>query len=136
MKTISILGATGSVGQNTIDLVSRSPEKYQTVALTCARNIVRLATDAKRLGAKLAVTSEEDLFAPLSEMLSGTGIEVAAGAAAIAEVGARPADIVMSAIVGAAGLPPGLEVLRRGGTLALANKETLVTAGELVMQIV
>ncbi len=133
MRSVTILGATGSIGQNTIDLIARAPEAYRVEALTGARNIERLAEDAKRLGARLAVTSEPALYADLKERLSGSGIEAAAGPEAVAEAAARPADWVMSAIVGAAGLLPGVEVLRRGATLALANKETLVTAGPLVM---
>lgn len=133
MRSVTILGATGSIGQNTIDLIARAPGDYQVEALTGARNIARLAEDAIRLGARLAVTSEPALYADLRDRLAGTGVEAAAGAEAVAEAAARPADWVMSAIVGAAGLLPGIEVLRRGGTLALANKETLVTAGPLVM---
>ncbi len=135
MRSVSILGATGSIGQNTIDLIGRDPAAYDVVALTGARNLDLLARDAVRLGAKVAVTCHDDEYQGLKDRLAGTGIAVAAGAAAVAEAASRPADWVMSAIVGAAGLLPGMEVLRRGGTLALANKETLVTAGPLVMAI-
>ena len=133
VRTVSILGATGSIGQNTIDLIARDPAAFAVDALTGARNIEQLARDAIRLNARLAVTSEADLYIDLKELLSGVDVEVAAGPVAVAEAAARPADWVMSAIVGAAGLVPGLEVLARGGTLALANKETLVAAGPLVM---
>ena len=133
MRRVSILGATGSIGQNTIDLIARAPEAYAVEALTGARNLTQLAHDARRLNARLAVTSEPDGYAALKDLLAGTGIAVAAGPQAVAEAAARPADWVMSAIVGAAGLVPGMAVLKRGGTLALANKETLVTAGPLVM---
>ena len=133
MRTVTILGATGSIGQNTIDLIARAPGEYAVEALTGARNVARLAQDAVRLGARIAVTSEPGLYAELRDRLAGTGVEAAAGAAAVAEAAARPADWTMSAIVGAAGLQPGMEVLRRGGTLALANKETLVAAGPVVM---
>ncbi len=133
MRTVTILGATGSIGQNTIDLIARAPGEYAVEALTGARNVARLAQDAVRLGARIAVTSEPGLYTELRERLAGTGVEAAAGAAAVAEAAARPADWTMSAIVGAAGLQPGMEVLRRGGTLALANKETLVAAGPVVM---
>ena len=133
VRTVSILGATGSIGQNTIDLIARDPAAFAVEALTGARNIEQLARDAIRLDARLAVTSEADLYIDLKELLSGVDVEVAAGPVAVAEAAARPADWVMSAIVGAAGLVPGLEVLARGGTLALANKETLVAAGPLVM---
>lgn len=133
MRRVTILGATGSIGQNTIDLIARAQGDYAVEALTGARNVARLADDAVRLGARLAVTSEPALYAELRERLAGTGVEAAAGAAAVAEAAARPADWTMSAIVGAAGLEPGMAVLRRGGTLALANKETLVAAGPVVM---
>ncbi len=133
MRTVTILGATGSIGQNTIDLIARAPGEYAVEALTGARNVARLAQDAVRLGARIAVTSEPGLYAELRDRLAGTGVDAAAGAAAVAEAAARPADWTMSAIVGAAGLQPGMEVLRRGGTLALANKETLVAAGPVVM---
>ncbi|MDF1855804.1 1-deoxy-D-xylulose-5-phosphate reductoisomerase [Pseudooceanicola sp.] len=133
MRRISILGATGSVGQSTIDLIARAPDEYEVVALTGGRNIAQLAKDARRLNAQLAVTAHDDCLADLRVALQGSGIEVAAGAVALCEAAARPADWVMSAIVGAAGLPPGLAALDQGATLALANKETLVTAGPLVM---
>ena len=133
MKTVTILGATGSIGQNTIDLIARAPGEFSVEALTGAQNLDLLARDAVRLGARLAVTSDPACYAGLKERLSGSGIAVAAGPQAVAEAAARSADWVMSAIVGAAGLVPGMAVLARGGTLALANKETLVTAGPLVM---
>ncbi len=133
MRRISIFGATGSIGQNTIDLIARAPEDYDVVALTGARNITRLAEDARRLGAQVAVTADEDLLGDLRDALAGSGIEAAAGAGAIEEAATRPADWVMSAIVGAAGLVPGLRALEQGATLALANKESLVTAGSLIM---
>ena len=130
---MTILGATGSIGQNTIDLISRAPDDFRVEALTGARNIGQLAKDAVRLRARLVVTAEPELYSDLKALLGGVDVEIAAGPAAVAEAAARPADWVMSAIVGAAGLVPGLKVLQRGGTLALANKETLVTAGPLVM---
>jgi 1-deoxy-D-xylulose-5-phosphate reductoisomerase len=134
MRKISIFGATGSIGQNTIDLINRNPETYDIVALTGGANIQRLAQDARRLNADIAVTAHEDKLDDLRAALDGSGVEVAAGATALIEAAARPSDWVMSAIVGAAGLPPGLEALKQGATLALANKETLVCAGSLVMQ--
>ena len=133
MRKISIFGATGSIGQNTIDLIARDPDAYDVVALTGGRNIARLAEDARRLGAEIAVTAHDDLLGDLRDALTGSGIEVAAGAGAIEEAATRPADWVMSAIVGAAGLVPGLRALEQGATLALANKESLVTAGALIM---
>ncbi|MFC3616369.1 1-deoxy-D-xylulose-5-phosphate reductoisomerase [Lutimaribacter marinistellae] len=134
MRRVSILGATGSIGQNTIDLIARTPDEYDVVALTGAGNIGQLAADARRLRAKLAVTAHEDRLDDLRDALAGTGIEAAAGQTAIIEAGARPADWVMSAIVGSAGLAPGLAALEQGATLALANKESLVCAGSLVKE--
>ena len=133
MRSVTILGATGSIGQNTIDLISRAPGDFRVEALTGARNIEQLAKDAVRLRARLVVTSEPELYNDLKALLAGVDVEIAAGPDAVADAASRPADWVMSAIVGAAGLVPGLRVLQRGGTLALANKETLVTAGPLVM---
>jgi len=132
-RKISILGATGSIGQNTIDLIRRTPDSYDVVALTGAGNIAQLAKDAKALKAEIAVTAREDLLDDLRDALSGSGIEAAAGSEAITEAASRPAEWTMSAIIGAAGLAPGLAALRQGGTLALANKESLVCAGALIM---
>ena len=134
MRRVSILGATGSIGQNTLDLIGRAPEAYQVVALTGGRNIALLAADACRYRAEIAVTAHEDLLDDLRAALQGTGIQAAAGETALKEAGARPADWVMSAIVGAAGLAPGLAALEQGATLALANKESMVAAGSLVMR--
>src|SRR6056297_819468 len=134
MKRVSILGATGSIGQSTIDLIRRAPERFDVVALTGGRNIDRLAKDAVELGAEVAVTAHDDLLISLREALKGSTVEAAAGEAALIEAAARPAHWVMSAIVGAAGLPPGLAALEQGATLALANKESLVTAGPLMIR--
>lgn len=131
MKRVSILGATGSIGQNTIDLIARRDD-ISVVALTGGRNIAQLAKDALRLRARIAVTAHDELLPELRAALAGSGIEAGAGRAAVIEAGARPADWVMSAIVGAAGLEPGLAALRQGATLALANKESMVCAGALV----
>lgn len=133
MRRISIFGATGSIGQNTIDLIARAPADYEVVALTGASNIAVLAGDAIRLRAKVAVTAHPHLLEDLRAALAGSGVEAAAGPAAIAEAASRPADWVMSAIVGAAGLVPGLAALEVGATLALANKESLVCAGGLML---
>ncbi|WP_171211522.1 1-deoxy-D-xylulose-5-phosphate reductoisomerase [Ruegeria sp. HKCCA5426] len=134
MRKVSIFGATGSIGQNTIDLIGRDPSAYDVVALTGGAKIEQLAKDARRLNANLAVTAHEDRLGDLRDALAGSGIEAAAGPQALTEAAARPADWVMSAIVGSAGLPPGLEALKQGATLALANKETLVCAGALVLE--
>ncbi|QBF31684.1 1-deoxy-D-xylulose-5-phosphate reductoisomerase [Thalassococcus sp. S3] len=134
MRRVSIFGATGSVGQNTIDLIARDPGAYDVVALTGGRNVAQLAADARRLKADIAVTAFDDELDALRAALEGSGIAAAAGQAALCEAAARPADWVMSAIVGAAGLEPGLIALRQGATLALANKESLVCAGALVLE--
>lgn len=134
MRRISIFGATGSVGANGVDLIRRAggPAAYHVVALTGGRNIPRLARMARELRADLAVTAHEELLDELRAALAGSGVEVAAGSAALAEAAGRPADWVLSAIVGAAGLVPGLTALAQGGVLALANKESLVCAGPLM----
>jgi 1-deoxy-D-xylulose-5-phosphate reductoisomerase len=132
-RRITILGATGSIGQNTIDLIARAPQDYEVVALTGALNVAQLAADARRLGAQIAVTADETRLQDLRSALDGSGIEAAAGAAAITEAASRPVDLVMSAIVGAAGLAPGIRALQQGATLALANKESLVCAGSLML---
>ncbi|MDE3120841.1 MAG: 1-deoxy-D-xylulose-5-phosphate reductoisomerase [Paracoccaceae bacterium] len=135
MRRISIFGATGSIGQNTIDLVRRQggAERYRTVALSGGRNVALLAEQARELRAEIAVTAHEDCYDALKAALAGSGIEAAAGAQALVEAAERPADWIMSAIVGAAGLAPGFRALAQGTTLALANKESLVTAGPLLM---
>ena len=131
-RRVSVLGATGSVGENTIDLLQRC-DGYEVVALTGGRNVARLAEMAIALRAEVAVVAEDALLGDLRQALAGSGIEAASGSAAIAEAAARPADWVMSAIVGAAGLAPGMAALGCGATLALANKESLVTAGPLIL---
>ncbi|WP_268885656.1 1-deoxy-D-xylulose-5-phosphate reductoisomerase [Frigidibacter oleivorans] len=135
-RRISIFGATGSIGESTFDLTMRAggPGAFHTVAVTGARNTARLAEMARALRAEVAVTADPGCLADLRARLAGSGIEAAAGPAALVEAADRPADWVMSAIVGFAGLPPGLAALRHGATLALANKESLVTAGPLLME--
>ncbi|MCK0094401.1 1-deoxy-D-xylulose-5-phosphate reductoisomerase [Yoonia sp. F2084L] len=133
MRRITVFGATGSVGQSALDLIARDADAYDVVALTGGRNLVQLAADARRLRADLAVTCYPECYSELKDLLSDTDIEVAAGPDAIAQAAARPVDWALSAIVGAAGLVPGLEALSHGTTLALANKESLVTAGPLLL---
>jgi 1-deoxy-D-xylulose-5-phosphate reductoisomerase len=132
-RRVSIFGATGSIGQNTIDLIARAPAQYQVVALTGGQNVAQLAADARRLGAQVAVTADPGKLDSLRAALAGSPVQAMAGRAALLEAAAMPADWVMSAIVGAAGLAPGLIALQQGATLALANKESLVTAGPLLM---
>ena len=133
-RRVSIFGATGSIGQNTIDLIARNSDSYDVVALTGASNITQLAKDAIRLNAQVAVTAHDHLLTELRTALAGSNVESAAGKAALAEAASRPVDWVMSAIIGSAGLLPGLKALEQGATLALANKESLVCAGGLILQ--
>jgi 1-deoxy-D-xylulose-5-phosphate reductoisomerase len=132
-RRVTILGSTGSVGRSTVDLLLRNRERFEVEALTGNRNLDLLVDQAKRLRPRLAAIADPALGRALKEALSGTGIEAAAGLDALAEAAARPADWVMGAIVGAAGLAPTLAAIRRGAIVALANKECLVCAGELVM---
>ncbi len=134
MRTVSIFGATGSVGQNTIDLIRRLPGQYRVIALTGGKNIRQLVRDARDLRAAVAVIADPDLLDDLRAALAGSDVKAAAGPQALLEAADRPADWIMSAIVGAAGLEPGLRALRHGTTLALANKESLVAAGPLLME--
>lgn len=134
MRRISIFGATGSVGQNTVSLIAEQggPEAYDVVALTGAGNVALLASQALALRARIAVTAIPDRLPALEQALAGSGIAAAAGPDAIADAASEPVDWAMSAIVGAAGVVPSLRLARHGGVLALANKETLVCAGELL----
>lgn len=133
MRRITVFGSTGSIGVNTLDLIARRPGAFQVVALSGGRNIKLLAEQARAFRAEVAVTAHEDCLPALRDALAGTGIEATAGKAALIEAALRPADWIMSAIVGAAGLAPGFAALSQGTTLALANKESLVTAGPLLM---
>ncbi len=133
MRRVSVFGATGSIGVNTLDMLARQPGEFEVVALTGGANIGLLAEQARATGAEIAVTAHADRLAELRGALAGSGVAAAAGADALIEAAERPADWVMSAIVGAAGLAPGFRALRQGATLALANKESLVAAGPLLM---
>ena len=133
MRRVTIFGSTGSIGRNTVDLLERAPDDFRVVALTGGHNVALLARQAISLGAELAVTADPARHGELAALLAGTGIAVAAGPSGLIEAADRPADWFMSAIVGAAGLVPGLRALRHGTTLALANKESLVCAGPLLM---
>lgn len=132
-RRISILGATGSIGCSTLDLIERNPDAYEVVALTANRDAAGLASAAQRVGASLAVIANEAAYAELKQALAGSGIEVAAGATALEAAARQPVDWTMAAIVGSAGLKPVMAALQTGGTVALANKEALVCAGDLVM---
>lgn len=134
MRRVTVLGSTGSVGTNTVELLAAYPDRFRTEALVANRNVAKLAAQARLLRPGLAVVSDPAAYLDLKDALAGTGIAVAAGAAAVVEAASRAeADWVMAAIVGAAGLAPTLAAVRRGATVALANKEVLVCAGELVM---
>jgi 1-deoxy-D-xylulose-5-phosphate reductoisomerase len=135
-RRVSVLGATGSIGASTLAVLDAlgGPEAFEIVALTGSTNVERLAAEARRWGARLAVTADPARFGALREALSGSGVEAAAGPEALREAAARPADWLMAAIVGAAGLAPTLEAARRGATVALANKECLVSAGPLFLR--
>ncbi|MEQ8655335.1 MAG: 1-deoxy-D-xylulose-5-phosphate reductoisomerase [Kiloniellales bacterium] len=133
-RRLTILGSTGSVGQSTLDLVQRNRDAYQLVALTAGTRVKALAEQARLLRPELAVIADERLYGDLKEALAGSGVEAAAGRAAVIEAAERPSDWCMSAIVGAAGLEPTLAAVEQGEVVAFANKETLVCAGELVMQ--
>ncbi len=135
-KKITILGSTGSIGKNTVDIIRRYPDNYRVTALTGNQNISLLAEQAKLLKAELAVSADETKYTELKELLAGTSVRVAAGFQAVVDAAKEDADWTMSSIVGAAGLLPTMEVVKRGRTLALANKETLVCAGEIVMQAI
>lgn len=133
-RRVSILGATGSVGKSTLDLINRQQDAYKVVALTAQRNVASLAAQARQFNAELAVIGDASLHGALKEALAGSDVEVAAGPQALCEAAQRPSDWVMAGIVGAAGLGPTLAAIRRGAIVALANKECLVCAGELMLE--
>lgn len=130
-RRVSVLGSTGSVGCNTLDLIKRQPESFVVEALTANASFELLAQQAREMNARLAVVADTSKYKDLKQALSGSGIEVAAGPDAIIEAAARQTEIVMASIVGAAGLEPTLTAVRRGATIGLANKECLVSAGEI-----
>ncbi len=133
MKTITILGATGSVGTSTLDLVEREPDRFRVVALTANCDVTRLAAAAIRTRAELAVVADERCLADLRAALAGTGIRAGGGADAIAEAASSGADWTMGAIVGCAGLKPVMAAIEQGGTVVIANKEPLVSAGDVIL---
>ena len=132
IRTLTLLGATGSIGASTLDLVRRNPDDWQVEALTANCSSRELAALAVEFGAKLAVVGDESCLGDLREALAGTGIEAAAGRHALCEAASRPVDLTVAAIVGCAGLGPVMAAIERGGTIALANKEALVSAGEVM----
>lgn len=132
MRTVTVLGATGSIGTSTLDLLERAPDRFRVRALTANCDAAGLAAAAIRTRAELAVVADETCLPALRDALEGTGVEAAGGADAVSEAAARGADITVAAIVGCAGLRPIMAALESGGTLALANKEALVSAGEVM----
>ena len=133
-RRVTILGSTGSVGCNTVELVGANRDAYAVEALAAQRNVEKLAEQARLLRAKLAVVADPSKYRALKALLAGSGIDVAAGPEAVCEAAARPAEWIMAAIVGAAGLAPTLAAVRQGALVALANKEVLVCAGALVTE--
>ncbi|MXO50942.1 1-deoxy-D-xylulose-5-phosphate reductoisomerase [Erythrobacter gaetbuli] len=131
-RSISILGATGSVGASTLDLVRRNRGEWQVAALTAHSNVADLSRLAREFEAEVAVIADERHYDALKDALAGSGIEAAAGRKALCEAASRKVDIVMAAIVGCAGLGPVMAAIEQGTTVALANKEALVSAGEVM----
>jgi 1-deoxy-D-xylulose-5-phosphate reductoisomerase len=132
VRSISILGSTGSVGRNTIDLVKRTPERFNLVALSANRNVQLLAEQALSLNPEIAVVADPDCYGALKEALFGSGIEVAAGRQSLMEAAMRPSEWLMASIVGTAGLEPTFKAVERGAIIGLANKECLVSAGNVM----
>jgi 1-deoxy-D-xylulose-5-phosphate reductoisomerase len=131
-RKIAILGATGSIGKSTLDLIERNPERFEVTAVTAATNVEALADLVHRTGAKLAVVADESRYSELAELLVGTDCRPAAGEEALNEAAAGDAELIIAAIVGCAGLRPVMAAVEAGKTVALANKEALVTAGALM----
>ena len=135
-RRVTVLGSTGSIGKSTVDLLLHHCDAYAVESLTAHNNVSLLAEQAIKLGAAQAVIGDESLYADLKSALSGTGIEAAAGDAAVADAASRPADWIMAAIVGTAGMLPTLRAIEQGKTVALANKESIVSAGEFMLAAV
>ena len=133
-RKLAILGATGSVGKSTLDLIERNSERFEVVAVTAATNAEALADIARRTGARLAVVSDESRLSDLQDLLVGSNCRAAAGEEALIEAAAGEAELIIAAIVGCAGLKPVMAAVEAGRTVALANKEALVTAGALMTE--
>ncbi|MBI4366126.1 MAG: 1-deoxy-D-xylulose-5-phosphate reductoisomerase, partial [Deltaproteobacteria bacterium] len=134
VRSITILGATGSVGASTIDLIKRNLARFRIEAISARRNAAALAKIAREVGARFAVVADPACYRELKDALAGSGVEAAAGEDALIEAAQRPADWVMAAISGSIGLKPTLAAIERGATVALANKECLVCAGAFFMR--
>jgi 1-deoxy-D-xylulose-5-phosphate reductoisomerase len=135
-KTVTVLGSTGSIGRSTVDLLAANPERYRVLALVGNRNVVLLAEQALALGAELAVCCDASLYPQLKQALAGTGVEAACGTSSMLDAARLGADWTMAAITGAAGLAPTLAAVEGGRQIALANKEALVCAGEVMLRAV
>ena len=133
-RSVTLLGATGSIGASTIDLIRRNPARYRVEAVSANRKATELAVLARETGARFAAVGDHAAYRDLKDALSGTSIEAAAGEGALIEAASRPADWVIGAITGSAGLKPTLAAAERGAIVALANKECLVCAGDLFMR--
>jgi len=133
-KTVTILGSTGTIGQNTLKLIASAPESFSVYGLTAHKNVQLLAEQAKKFQAKIAVIEDKNLLNELKEALQGSNVEAASGADAITEIAGEKVDIVISGIVGAAALSPTLAAIKQGTTIGLANKECLVCAGDIIMK--
>jgi 1-deoxy-D-xylulose-5-phosphate reductoisomerase len=136
MKTVTVLGSTGSIGKSTVDLLAANPSAYRVLALVANRNAEALAAQARLLHAELAVCSDPAMARPLQAALAGTGIRVACGEDAVLAAARMGADWTMAAITGVAGLAPTLAAAERGGSIALANKEAIVSAGDVMLRAV
>src|ERR1700744_6589284 len=134
IRSVSVLGATGSIGDSPMDLIRGAPERYQVESLTANSNVAALAKLAKEFDARFAALADPDLLEDLQDALGGTGTECGAGESAVIEAAARPSDWVMAAVSGAAGLKPALAAVDRGATVALANKVCRVGVGDFFMQ--
>jgi 1-deoxy-D-xylulose-5-phosphate reductoisomerase len=133
-RSVTILGATGSIGSSTLDLIEREPDRFEVMALTAHSDVAKLAEIARRTRARLAVIADDKRLPDLAAALAGTGVEAAGGVAAVRDAAAMGADWTMAAIVGCAGLEPVMAAVAQGGTVVLANKEPLVSAGELILE--
>ena len=133
-RVVSVLGATGSIGDSTMDLLRRARDRYRVEALTAHSNVQALAKLAREFDIRFAAVADASRLGELQDALAGTGIACGAGESAVIEAAARPADWIMAAVSGAAGLKPALAAVDRGTTIALANKECLVCAGDLFMR--
>jgi 1-deoxy-D-xylulose-5-phosphate reductoisomerase len=134
VRSITILGSTGSIGKSTIDLLSKNPDRFVVEALVAQKDVATLAQQSKTLRAKLAVVEDESQYENLKAALAGTGTQVACGKKAVIEAAQAPADWVMSAIVGTAGLRPTYAAIERGAIIALANKESMISAGRVILK--